>query len=235
MAAGTTASERLRYKISLIGPGVGLPARLLLEHPHAREVYPRYLATGYHITYGMIRIMEAALERARDIAQEDRVASGLATYLERHLVEETHHEEPGGAVLDDLRALDVDAAALVEECYSRKIAYLLGAQHDWILKRHPVGVLGFLELEAYHTPPPLVERLIENTGLPRKGFRQLLLHAKLDAVHSEQLHEVLDSLPLEPRHEQLIGLSALKTIGLVADALLDVVQDAVPIPAAHRN
>jgi hypothetical protein len=31
-------------------------------------------------------------------------------------------------------------------------------------------------------------------------------------------------LPLEPRHEQLIGLSALQTISLLTEALLDVVQ-----------
>jgi len=36
---------------------------------------------------------------------------------------------------------------------------------------------------------------------------------------------VIDSLPLQPRHEQLIGLSALTTLGTVADALLDVVAE----------
>ncbi|MGB2875928.1 MAG: hypothetical protein WBB76_10705 [Gaiellaceae bacterium] len=224
MPTGETASERLRHKIGLIGPGVTLPARLLLEHPRAAELYPRYLATGYHITQGMISLMVAALERARALRPADPVASGLAEYLERHLAEEMHHKEPGGAVLDDLHALGVDAQAMVEESYSPKIASLLATQHERILHEHPVAVLGFLELEAYHTEPPAVERLIEITGLPREGFGQLLLHAKLDAVHADQLHEVLDSLPLEPGHEQLIGLSALHTIGVVTDVLLDVVE-----------
>jgi hypothetical protein len=231
MATGGTASERLRQKIGLMGPGPTLPARLLLRHPRAREVYPRYLATGYHISYGMIRVMEAALKRARTLAPADGVASGLAEYLERHLVEEMHHDEPGGAVLDDLRALVEDAATLVEESSSPKIASLVGAQYYWIFHYHPVAVLGFLELEAYHTHLPTIERLIETTRLPRDGFRQLFLHAKLDAVHANELHRVIDSLPLKPRHEQLIGLSALHTIGLVTDALLDVVQDAATVPA----
>jgi hypothetical protein len=231
MATGATASERLRHKISLLGPGVALPARLLLEHPRARELYPRYLATGYHLTVGMIRLMEAAFERACALAPADRVAEGLSEYLERHLVEEMHHEEPGGAVLDDLGALGVDAAALVEESSSPKIASLIGAQHHRIVRDHPVAVLGFLELEAYHTELPVVERLIEKTELPPEGFRQLLLHAKLDAVHADQLHRVIDSLPLELRHEQVIGLSALHTIGLVADALLDVVQTDLLVAA----
>jgi hypothetical protein len=223
VATETTASERLRYKLELIGPEVTLPARRLLEHPNADEVYPRYLAVGYHITCGMIGVVEAALERARALAPADPVASDLAGYLDRHLLEETHHEEPGGAVLDDLRSLGVDAEALVEASSSTKTALLIGAQYYWIFHHHPVAVLGFLELEAYHSELPTVERLIEKTGLPREGFRQLLLHAKLDAVHARELHEVLDSMPLEPRHEQLIGLSALHTIGLTAEMLLDVV------------
>jgi hypothetical protein len=42
-------------------------------------------------------------------------------------------------------------------------------------------------------------------------------------VHGEELRHVLDSLPLEPRHEQLIGLSALETISFLIDAWLEVV------------
>ena len=88
----------------------------------------------------------------------------------------------------------------------------------------PVAILGYLELEAYHPRPDTVERLIEKTGLPPEGFRQLVLHAKLDAVHARDLHRVLDSLPLEPQHEQLIGLSAVHSMSLLIDAMLDVVQ-----------
>jgi hypothetical protein len=91
---------------------------------------------------------------------------------------------------------------------------------------------GYLELEAYHPRRASIERLIEKTGLPRAGFRQLLLHAKLDVAHATELHRVLDSLPLEPQHEQLIGLSALHTISLLMDALLDVVDDGAPVPVA---
>jgi hypothetical protein len=74
--------------------------------------------------------------------------------------------------------------------------------------------------------------LIEKTGLPRAGFRQLLLHARLDVVHAKELHRVLDSLPLEPEHEQLLGLSALHTMSLVTDALLDAIEDTAQVPVA---
>lgn len=176
------------------------------------------------MTRRMVPLMETALERARELAHHDDVAEGLATYLERHIPEETHSDEPGGATLDDLEAFGIDPVALRAELPPPKIAALVGAQYFWILHYHPVAVLGYLELEAYHPHGPTLERFIEKTGLPRDGFRQLLLHAKLDVVHARELHRVLDSLPLQPHHEQLIGLSALQTIGLLGDAWLDVVE-----------
>jgi hypothetical protein len=217
----TTASERLRLKLEVVESFIGLPGRLLLEHPHAAEIYPRYLGAGYHVTCAMLELMEAALARAREL--DDQVSAGLLRYLERHLVEETHHEDPGGAVLDDLRALGEDPEQLVAEMWSDKIAALVETERTRIREEHPVAILGFLELEACHTRRDTVERLIETTGLPREGFRQLLLHSRLDAVHAADLHDVLDSLPLEPRHERIVGASALSTVGAVADAMLDVV------------
>jgi hypothetical protein len=169
----------------------------------------------------MLELMEAALERSRELARIDAVAAPLADYLERHLIEETHHEEPGGAVLDDLEAAGLDVAALVEAAASGKITELLALQHGWIRDDHPVAVLGFLELEAYYTDLPVVEQLIARSGLPRAAFGQLLEHARLDAMHGVHLNQLLDSLPLTPEHEQLIGLSALTTFRLVAEALLE--------------
>src|SRR5437870_4505986 len=76
--------------------------------------------------------------------------AGLVEYLERHIPEEMHSEEPGGATLDDLAALGVDTAALRTQQPSPKIAALIGAVYYWIFHFHPVAVLGYLELEAYH-------------------------------------------------------------------------------------
>jgi Iron-containing redox enzyme len=200
----------------------------LFDHPRAHELFPVCLATGYHLARTMVPLMETALQRARELAPEDPVAEGLAAYLERHIPEEMHSDEPGGATLDDLEALGIDPVALQAQPPPPKIAALLGAQYFWIFHYHPVALLGFLELEAYHPHRPTLECFIEKTGLPRDGFRQLLLHAKLDAAHAAELHRVLDSLPLEPHHEQLIGLSALQTIGLLAEAWLDVVEERWP-------
>ena len=40
------------------------------------------------------------------------IAAGLVLYLERHIREEMHSDEPGGALLDDLATLDLDPAAI---------------------------------------------------------------------------------------------------------------------------
>src|ERR671937_3113967 len=193
--ARTGASGRLRLKLELVVPALALPGRILLEHPRARVLFPRYLATAYQAGRAMVPLMETALERARELGADDPVAEGLAAYLERHIPEETHSDEPGGAVLDDLEALGLDAAALRAELPPPKIAALVGAQYYWIFHYHPVAILGFLALEGYPPHNETLERLIEQTGLPRDGFRQLLFHAKVDVAHARELHRVLDSLP----------------------------------------
>jgi hypothetical protein len=200
------------------------PGRLVLDSPRAGELFPRYLAIGYHLTCAMVPLMKAALGRARELGAKDPTAAGLTGYLERHISEEMHGDEPGGDLLHDLEALGADSAALRAAIPPPKIARLIGAQYFWIFHHHPVAVLGFLQLEVLHPHRPTLERLIEKTGLPRDGFRQLLLHAELEVAHARELHRVLDSLPLEREHEELIGLSALHTVALLTDALLDAVQ-----------
>ena len=227
-----SASARLGLKLELALPGYGAPLRLLLEHPRARELFPRCLTVAYHVSRSMVPLMEAALERAQELAPGDPVAAGLAAYLERHIPEEMHSDEPGGAVVDDLAALGLDPVEVRALPVTPQVAALVAAQTAWISDDHPVAILGFLELEAHQADRAVVERLIENTGLPRDAFRQLLLHAKLEPVHAKELHRVLDSLPLEPRHEQLIGLSALQSMSLVADAFLDVIADTAPLDEA---
>jgi Iron-containing redox enzyme len=217
-----TASARLRRKLDLVLPEFATPGRLLLEGPRARELCPRFLASGSYVTLAMVPLMETALERARVLAADDPVAGGLVGYLERHIPEELHGGAPGRAALDDLEALGVNTAALVARPPPPEMAALIGTLYFWICHRHPVAILGLLELEAFHPHAPTVERLIEKTGLPRDGFRQLLLHSEVDVRHGQELQDVVDTLSLEPWHEQLIGLSALQTMWFLIDAWLDV-------------
>ena len=60
----------------------------------------------------------------------------------------------------------------------------------------------------------------------------MLLHAEVDVRHGRELAEMLDGLPLEPWHEQLIGLSALETVALLTEAWFGVVAPQGSSPAA---
>lgn len=221
-----TSSGRLRRKIELVLSEYALPGRLLLEHPRARELYPRYLALVYFLPRTAIALMETALERARVLSPDDRVAAGLVPYLERHIEEERHGDEPGAGVLSDLEQTGFDTAALREGLPPAKIAALVGSQYFWIHHAHPIGLLGYLEVvEAFHPRPTTIERLVERTGYPRSAFSQLFEHAELDVEHSQELDGLLDGLPLDQHHEQLLALSALSSVELLTDALLAEVFD----------
>jgi hypothetical protein len=226
-----TASARLGRKLDLAAGALATPGRLLLDDPNARELCPGYMIAGSYLTLAMVPLMQEALERSRALEPDDPVAAGLADYLERHIPEERHTGSRGPAILDDLKALGVDTAALLIEPVPTKTAALIGTLFFWIWHRHPVAILGFLALEAFHPHGPTVEQLIEKTGLPRDGFRQLLLHAKLDVHHAKELHRVIDLLPLQEEHEQLIGLAALQTMSTLIDAWLDVLAAEAPVAA----
>jgi Iron-containing redox enzyme len=227
-----TASARLKRTLDLAFPAYDAPSKLLFGHPDARALFPRCLAAGSYLTLLMVPLMESALERARYLASKDQVADGLAEYLARHIPEEMHGPEPGRALLDDLEALGVDTIALCAEPPPTAMAAYLGTLFFGIWHRHPVAILGFLALEGLHPHGPSLELFIERTGLPREGFRQLLLHAKLDAHHAKELHRVIDSLPLEPWQEELISLCALETIALLVDSWLDIVAEGAPVAVA---
>ena len=183
------------------------------------------------MTLAMVPLMEAALQRSRDLAADDAVAAGLADYLERHIPEEMHGGAPGRAALDDLEALGVDTIALRRDPPPPRMAELIGTLAFWIWHCHPVAILGLLALEAFHPHGPTVERLVQETGLPRDGFRQLFLHAKLDEHHAKELHRVVDTLPLDREQEELIAIAALQTMSSLIDAWLDVVGDGASVRA----
>jgi len=227
-----SASARLRRKIDLVLPAFEHPGRLLLAHPRVRDLYPPYMAASTHVSLVMVPLMEVALDRSRALAPTDPVAAGLIAYLERHIVEEMHGDEPGDASLGDLAAVGVDVDALLVGPLPRSAAALIGTLYFRILYAHPVAVLGLLWLEVYPPQTRSVERLIERTGLPREGFDPLLLHADLDVRHGEELQHVVDALPLEPWHEELIGLTALESVQFLIDGWMAVLGADVETPAA---
>jgi hypothetical protein len=204
-----TASGRLRAKLEFVNPALVASAERIWSSPFVRELYPVWLSTMHGIVRTPVSLMEAALERARALAPEDDVAAGLVPYLAHHAPEEEGHVR---WLLEDLEALGGDPQEAVRRIPSASIASFVGAQYYWLRHHHPVSLLG--HMAVIEGNPPQVgfsERLIELTGYPREAFRAIRRHERLDIRHREELYEAIDSLPLQPEHETLIGLSALHT------------------------
>jgi hypothetical protein len=222
--AAYTESERLRRKIELVLPELAAAGGRLFTHPRIEDFYPEYLFTSHCVVRASVPLMEAALGRARSMAGTDPVALRVAEYLEGHIPEEMHHDE---WLLDDLEVLGVSRSTILARPPSATVAALVGSQYYWVFHYHPVALLGYVELlEGY---PPLtaeIEDLITRTGHRREAFRTLIHHARLDPAHGDELNRALDELPLTAQQSAALGLSAMNSVHLLAQAIEEIVDEA---------
>jgi hypothetical protein len=194
----------------------------LVEHPRLGELWPEYLILQHQIIRATVPLTEAALARARELA--DPLGEPLAGYLEEHVGEELGHDE---TLLGDLELLGFDRGSVLERMPPPSVAALVGGQYYWIHHHHPVAFLGYIGLmEGYPPTPELIDELIERTGLPRAAFRTYEEHAELDPGHRDHLDRTIDSLPLEESHEVAIGISAIATAALAASSLEELLSRA---------
>jgi len=222
-------SQQLRAKINLLIPALAGAGRALIDHPDLAELYPKYLFTLHCMTRATVPMMELALDRSRELAASDPVAAGMIAYLEKHIPEEMHAHWS----LEDLEALGYDRAVVLRQIPSPTVAMLIGAQYYWIAHYHPVALFGYMEIaEGY--PPTLaqVERMMAATGYPREAFRSLRRHAYLDLEHRDELHAVLDSLPLLPEHTSVIGMNAMQSVELASRAIEELIPKHAAAAAA---
>jgi hypothetical protein len=149
------------------------------------------------------------------------VAAALAPYLTKHIPEERHAHW----VLEDLEVLGFERSSILQRQPPATVAAMVGAQYYWIFHFHPVALLGYMEImEGY---PPTAERvgaLVAATGHPRAAFRTLERHVRLDIPHREELHAVIDELPLTPQQAGLIGVSALQSLHLGSQAIMETIE-----------
>jgi hypothetical protein len=203
----TTPSVRLRRKIDFMIDPFAASCRALVTHPRLAELWPAYLITQHAIIRATVPLTEAAAARAAELADTDLVAPGLARYLEEHVEEEQGHDD---TLLDDLELIGVDRASVRDRMPSPAVASLVGSQYYWIHHHHPIAFLGFIALMEGHPPSPeLVETLISATGYPLAAFRTFVEHGELDPGHRDRLDRTIDSLPLTPEHEAIMGISAM--------------------------
>jgi hypothetical protein len=224
-STGRSESEGLRRKIELVLPALVDASRRLMTHPRIAKLYPEYLFTTHCVIRASVPLMEIARDRAAQLAETDQVARGLASYLEKHIPEEHEHD---AWLLDDLAALGHDSSAMLARPPTPTVAAAVGAQYYWVLHYHPVAVLGYVAvLEGYPPSPEMVEELERRTGFPRAAFHTLAAHAELDPGHRDEMDAALDELPLTPEQTTVLGLSAMTTVRLLAQAI-DEVGEARP-------
>jgi hypothetical protein len=222
-----SASERLRQKIALVLPAFGATAWRIWDSPSIAALYPEYLCTMHGIVRSSVPLMQAAIDRAREL-DGDPVAAGVLEYVSGHIDEERGHDE---WVLQDLEATGRDREEPLRRIPPPSIASVVGSQYYWIRHHHPVALMGHIAvMEGYPPSVAFAELLQERTGYGTDAFRSLARHAMLDVHHRNEFLEAVDGLPLGEEHEQLIGVSALHTInGLIA--VFDDILEREPVLA----
>jgi hypothetical protein len=214
----STPSVRLRRKIDLVlGPFADAWRRFLAD-PRLAELWPVHLLTEHAIIRATVPLTVAARDRARE--STDPVCDPLVDYLEEHIDEELGHDE---TLLEDLATLGVERAKVLRRMPSPTVAQLVGAQYYWIEHHHPIAFLGFVAvMEGFPPTPLLLDKLRERTRLPAAAFRTYEEHGLLDPGHRDHLDQTLDSLPLTPEHEEIVGISALFTTTLLPQTIDEV-------------
>jgi len=225
-AGKLTHSQVVRSKIGLAFPRLGAVSHRFWTHPDLAALYPEFLFLVHSMIRSSVPMMEAAEEESRRLAGRDPVGEPLAAYFKKHCREEAGHDD---WLLDDLEALGVGREEVWARLPTLTVAHLIGAHYYWVRHVHPVAMLGYLAVLEGN--PPQVEQLEayqQRTGLPAQAFRTLIKHGHLDPRHRDDLNDLLDALPLEPRHHELISLSAFHTIDLVSLSLEEILD-------AHGN
>lgn len=118
-----------------------------------------------------------------------RSTGKLKAYYEKHLAEETGHDE---MLLDDLKRLGI-----TEFPPNHHAAQLAGSQYYLIAHQHPALLLGYMHaLERDSLPIEDVDRLSEICGTNLTALRH---HAAHDPGHKADLEEMIASLDQDLR------------------------------------
>lgn len=200
----------LRSKVKFAMLGVAEEMRALREHPALGVLLPHYLSTAHSITRATVQMLELACSQAKELAPGDPLAASMIDYLAGHAVEERHHDD---WLLEDLRSLGVPASAVFGQLPDHHVAALVGSQWYWIQYAHPVSIYGYMMVvEGFASGPAQVEEMLVRSGLPRRHFKALLRHARLDEHHASELDDAIDALVLDDRGRRVMGQSAMATV-----------------------
>ena len=214
-------SEALRLKIRLAESQLGHASDAVAHHGDVAQLYPEMLFRAHCLARASAPLMQAALDEARCRAP-DPVCAGIHDYLVQHIVEEREHS---AWIEQDLAFLGMSATELAQRIPPANAASAVGAHYYWIKHFHPAAVLGYIAvLEGAAPRLSWVEDLETRTKLPAQAFRTLKLHAAVDVEHVRDLDALLDRLPLQQVHHDLLRESAFFTIDAFSRDLEDVIR-----------
>lgn len=213
-------SEALLVKLDLLLPTLSAVGADVVYHAEPARFYPVYIAAMHGISRAAVPLMECAIQAILRSHVNEPCAGPLQRYLSAHIPEETGHDI---WALEDLEAIGVARHGVLACPPSPTIAALVGAQYYWIQHVHPVALMGYLAVMEANPPSMATVQWLEKvTGFPSAAFRSMRIHSKLDIRHRDEVFEVIDALPLDPRLEQMVAISALHTTELLIQALSEL-------------
>lgn len=223
-------SRLLRGKISLFSGSLSAAANGFWTHADFPDAYREYICHTHSIIRATVPLMRAAigvLQQPR--YADDPLAKPMLDYLVQHAEEETGHDN---WILDDAEAMGMSRETVLQRRPAQFASHIVGAQYYWIHHYHPVAFLGYIAvMEGEPATTEFFQDVARRNNLPNKAISSFLYHTKIDPTHKADLDRLLDRLELGPDDNELISLSAIRTIGYLTEMLKEVnrsVQHEVP-------
>jgi hypothetical protein len=218
-------SKQLLVKIRLAEPRLLVVSDQFWRYPQIKGIFPEFLFMMHSVIRSSVSLINAAAESAESHAETDPVCRKIAAYYRSHALEEMHHDE---WLLEDMTSIGMERVEVLRRLPSPAVASLVGAQYYWALHVHPVSLLGYLAVLEGN--PPSAKQLSgyrTKKGIPAKGLRTMVKHARLDPHHRDEIFAQIDELPLTENLSELMAHSALHTIEQISQALQEIL-DANP-------
>ncbi len=216
-----TFSQRLDQSVQIFSAGLHAARNRFWGHPRVAELFPHLLFRMYCEARATVHLLGTAIDRVASAPSADALSEPFLAYLRRLQKEETGHDD---WLLQSLEALGFPRDEIRSQCPPHTTAAMVGSQYYWIHHHHPIALLGYIKvLENDPSPLETIQDFIRATGLPRKAFTYHLGHVDLESEHNRQLDELLDSLPLHPEHQALIGSNAARMLYYLGQSLDELV------------
>jgi hypothetical protein len=212
-------SSKLRIKLALMRDGRSNQfASSSMSIENARAWFKDYLIKAHSIIRASVPLMEVARHRCTVLLADEKnplLLTSLASYFERHIKEETGHDE---WLIQDLEVIGVPRRECLERVPSQVVAELVGSQYYWINHWHPVSLLGYIAfLEGNPPSSEWIQLVRKITDYPEEAFRTIIKHSELDQQHRDDLNDLLDELPLTSEHQKWVTSNALYSAGKFHD------------------